>query len=199
MVGILKYINLDKNLWKKANLIMLVTIMFYIIYLGLGSSKVYASLTLPITENFETAGSDTSYQVITNNWRFQEKTGSLFWYRVATGDHTYVTDDSNVSSHSGGFIAKADIYSSAQGNTSLLYTNDSYSFPATGFCEFSFWMYHYPDVFTDTDGSVYGTAGAIYGAADSIQPQISINGGAWDNIIGSTEIKRVNGTTGWSR
>ncbi len=174
-------INLFEIIKEKAKLVMLVTIMFCITCFG--SSKAYA-LTLPITEDFETANTSGVSAALPNNWSTTTTSG-VQWSRKGADD-TFATLVTQVSPHESTWMAKADVFAAEKGDSDRLYTTDSFSFPSTGFCEYSFWMFHYPDM----NGSD--------GAADSIQPQISQDGGTtWSNA--GTEIKRVNGTTGWTK
>jgi fibronectin type 3 domain-containing protein len=162
------------------------------------SDETAASLALPIYQDFETPSTyperKSSSAYLPDDWD-TTKTSIMQWGRVDIddngGDTTAVLPHSSSS-----WMAITNVYSASPSNSDLLYTMDSFSFPTEGYCEFSFYMYHYPDTYIDTD-NVYGTPGKEWGLLDSVTPQISTDGGiTWNNLC--TPITRVNGTTGWA-
>ncbi|MGE5398021.1 MAG: GLUG motif-containing protein [Chitinophagales bacterium] len=141
-----------------------------------GQRKEHNTPTL-ILEGFENLGN------IPANWDTSID-GNFKWSGSAGGACAPEIDP--VAVHGGSYMAEANCYSSnAVGKTARLYTKDSFPIPAVGSYECSFWMYHYPDVFTDGTGT--------YGPEDKVQLQINVDGAGWTNV--GSEIKRVQGTT----
>ena len=133
------------------------------------------NIMLPINEGFENGGS------IPSNWG-QQIVNSMGSNVNWTFTNTSTEDSVTATPYAGGYMAKADFYSSDAGASARLNLIRNFSLPEGGSYEFSFYMFHS----TEND----------YGADDAIQPQISLNdGNTWTDL--GTQIRRITGDTGW--
>ncbi|MGS0763922.1 fibronectin type III domain-containing protein [Syntrophomonas curvata] len=176
-----------KKIFNHINIISLITFGFFILSVFLIPDEAAATLTLPINESFETANTSGNSSALPNNW-LTTTYSSVQWSRCGTEPSTAEENAFKEITPNGSYMGKANLfYTTDKGALVRLYTADNFVFPSEGFCETSFYMYHYPDLYAGTDG-----------ANDRIQFQVSADGGTSWNDIGSP-VYRVNGTAvGWS-
>jgi hypothetical protein len=114
---------------------------------------------------------------IDNGWSSTQVSGTSGAWNLTTAG-TYPT----ASPHGGTWMARFNSYTAGSGNATRLYQSRTVALPTSAStATWTFWMYH------DTGYTGYD---------DTLQPQVSLDGNAWNNV--GTLQHRYDGTTGWA-
>jgi|GEM_PF-4507975 len=150
---------------------------------GLGLSSISApGTTMTALYSYTEPSAPT---VIFNNgfesggWYAQLITGSTAaWYYATNSAYP-----SGITPYSGTYMAVFNSYDASSGEQSRLYSDAAFAISSSyDSVTLSFWIYH----------------DAIYTNADTLQPQISIDGGSsWANL--GSPVYRYDGTSGWAQ